>query len=71
MTEKEAKKVAEASVGANYKLKLLGSKGNAFVFHANDDRVIPSDVLIAVNKESGKTGASMFSAEEAIKGASR
>ena len=71
MTEKEAKKVAEASVGANYKLKSLGSKGNVFVFHANNDDYIPSDVIIAVNKESGKTGASMFSVEDAVKGANK
>ena len=67
MTEKEAKKVAEASVGANYKLKSLGAKGNTFAFHANDNSVIPSDILIGVNKESGKTGASTFSAEEEIR----
>lgn len=71
MKEKEAKKIAEASIGANYNLKPLGTKLNTFVFHATDDDVIPSDVIIAVNKESGKTGASMFSVEEAVKGANK
>ena len=71
MTDKEAKKVAEGSIGTNYKLKSLGTKRNTFVFHANDDNSIPSDVIIAVNKESGKTGASMFSVEDAVKGANK
>ena len=71
MTEKEAMKIAESTTGANYKLKSLGSKKNAFVFHANDNNVIPSDVIIAVNKESGKTGASIISIEEAVKGANK
>ena len=71
MTKKEARKIAEASTGANYKLKSLGTKKNTFVFHANDNNVMPSDVIIAVNKESGKTGASMFSVEEAVKGANK
>ena len=71
MTEKEAKKVAEASVGENYKLKSLGSKGNTFVFHANDDGVIPSDIIIAVNKDSGKTGISMYDINDAVKVANR
>lgn len=71
MKEKEAKGIAEESVGTNYNLKSLGTKSNTFVFHAKDDKVIPSDVIIAVNKESGKTGASMFSVEEAVKGANK
>ena len=71
MTKEQAEKVAKASVDASYKLKSLGTKKNTFVFHANNDNVIPSDVIIAVNKESGKTGASMFSVEEAAKMANR
>lgn len=71
MTEKEAKNVAESTIGINYKLKSLGSKANTFVFHGNNDEIIPSDIIIAVNKDSGKTGISMYDINDAVKGANR
>ena len=71
MNEKQAKIIAGSTVGIDYKLKSLGTKNGCFVFHAKNNVIIPSDVIVAVNSATGKTGVSMYKIEEAVATANR
>lgn len=68
--ERKAKNIVESEYGDGRKVKPLGDKGRAFVFlcENKNPNIIPSKIVVAVNKETGKIGASIHSENDAIKG---
>lgn len=70
INEKKAKDIVVADYGEDRKISLYKETSRAFIFMCEslDKNVIPSKIVVAVNKESGKTGASIFSEEAAVKG---
>ncbi len=67
---KKATAVVDSDYGEDRKISLYKETSRAFIFICESlaKNVIPSKIVVAVNKETGKTGASIFSEEAAVKG---
>lgn len=68
MDKAEAIKIIKYEFGKTHKVELAEENDKAFVFYckAKNPNLIPSGIIVALNKSTKKTGLSIISVEEAI-----
>lgn len=70
MTKNEAAKIAYDELDKTMSIKDIEEREEAYIFlcESPDPNIIPSKLIAAVNKKTGKTGFSILSIEDAVKG---
>ena len=68
MDKSEAIKIIKNEFGKTYKVKLVEENDKAYAFYckAKNSSLIPSGIIVALNKSTRKIGSSIISVEEAI-----
>lgn len=66
MDESKAKAIAQKEVGNQYSVSLYRTTPRAYMFKCDAEDLIPSVLIVAVNKDTGNTGSSMTNPTEAL-----